>query len=237
MANRLENIFLMRHGDSTGNQDLAVYKNTPDFAIDLAPLGKQRVMAAGAWFKDYLATGAVNIEPGSVRPWTSGYYRTTQSCDGFLQGFNQPGFFLEPRKDIALIEQRFGLFDGLTDKERAERFPEEWRTFEICRKYPEGRFYTRPPNGESRLDVCTRVRPFFGTIIRDAEKTINNVPNVFLFSHGVTVRAFIMMWLHLDVKWFEQEPNPNNASIRHIGRDANGRWKDFGYIFDGQLKR
>jgi len=87
------------------------------------------------------------------------------------------------------------------------------------------------------LWINKRVRPYFGTIIRDAEKPKNPVPNVFIASHGTTIRAFVMMWLHLESEWFEKEANPKNASIRHIGRDTNGRWKDFGYIYNGRLGR
>jgi len=71
------------------------------------------------------------------------------------------------------------------------------------------------------------------TIIRDAEKAENPVPNVFVVSHGTTLRAFTMMWLHKEVAWFENEPNPGNCSIRWIGRSPNGRFEDKGYIFRG----
>ena len=163
MQNRLENIFLMRHGLSKANEDLGEYKITSDHKIILSPTGKEQVLAAGAWFRNYLYTGPMNIESGQIRMWTSDYYRAIESSDGFLKGFNRPNFFRDVRKDILLNEQRFGYFDGLSDEERAAEYPKEFEKFKR-----QGKFYGQPPAGESRYDVCMRVRPFFGTIIRDA---------------------------------------------------------------------
>ena len=233
MKNRLENIFLLRHGDSEGNEDISKYREKPDATINLIPRGKKRCEDAGAWFKNYINAGNVKIEPGMIRMWHSPYARTKESCYEFLKGFGMPGFFRDVREDILLTEQQFGAFDGLTDDECAAAFPEEWQKHKLSQEYSV-RLYSRPPNGESRFDVCLRTRQFFGTIIRDAEKEENNMPNVFISSHGTTIRAFTMMWLHLSTEWFEKEPNPKNASIRHIGRDRNGRWKDYGYIYDGR---
>ena len=58
-----------------------------------------------------------------------------------------------------------------------------------------GRFYAKVPLGESRMDVCLRVKQFFGTIQRDA--TRHGITDLIIVSHGVTIRAFLMMWLHL----------------------------------------
>ena len=47
-----------------------------------------------------------------------------------------------------------------------------------------------------------------------------------VFLHGVSQRAFRMAWMNLPVDWFEEEPNPANASVLVIQRDAAGAWKD-----------
>jgi broad specificity phosphatase PhoE len=103
----------------------------------------------------------------------------------------------------------------------------------ICAANTTDVFYAKPPNGESRYDVCVRIHQFFGTIIRDAEKSQNSVSNVFVVSHGTTLRAFTMMWLHKEVDWFESERNPANCSIRWIVRNEKGHFEDKGYIFQG----
>lgn len=50
-------------------------------------------------------------------------------------------------------------------------------------------------------------------IQRDLEQ---NVRDLVVVCHGVTLRAFLMMWCHLSPEWFESEPNPHNAAIRLI---------------------
>ncbi len=47
-------------------------------------------------------------------------------------------------------------------------------------------------------------------------------------SHGVSVRAFVMMWCHKSPEWLEDEKNPGNCAVRLIDDDG-----DQGYIFEG----
>jgi 2,3-bisphosphoglycerate-dependent phosphoglycerate mutase len=231
--NRLENIFLMRHAASAGNENLSLYKDIPDHAIPLSDTGKEQSIAAGTYFAAFLSRSHPIVEKQSIRLWCSPYLRTRQTRDGLLEGMNDTrNFFKDQREHLLLTEQNFGLFDGLTDEECDEKYPEESRKYNLCKAY-NGRFYAKPPNGESRYDVCVRIHQFFGTIIRDAEKAVNPVSNVFIVSHGATLRAFVMMWLHREVEWFEEEKNPANCSIRHIGHNENGRFEDKGYLFQG----
>jgi 2,3-bisphosphoglycerate-dependent phosphoglycerate mutase len=186
---------------------------------------------AGVRFADFLR--GVRLPNGGARLWYSPYLRTKDTAAGLIEGMgNKSDVFRDMRRHIFLTEQRFGLFDGLDDAERAAKFPVEFADFQ---KWAEngGKFYARNPQGESRYDVCLRVHSFFGTIIRDAEKPSAPVPSAFIVSHGTTIRAFAMMWLHKDPEWFDAEKNPNNCSIRWLARDKKGGWMDNGYIFDG----
>jgi 2,3-bisphosphoglycerate-dependent phosphoglycerate mutase len=222
----------MRHAVSAGNEDLSLYRDIPDHAIPLSNTGKEQSVTAGKFFAEFLLQNT-EIKPGEIRLWYSPYQRTKQTRDGLLEGMADAGsFFKDQREHILLTEQDYGLFDGLTDAECDEKYPEESRKYNLCAEY-NGRFYAKTPNGESRYNVCVRVHQFFGTIIRDAEKAVNSVSNVFIILHGTTLRAFIMMWLHKEVEWFENEHNPANCAIRHIERDPNGHFKDKGYIFQG----
>ena len=69
--------------------------------------------------------------------------------------------------------------------------------------------------------------------MRDADREEDPIENVFIVSHGVTIRAFTMQFLHKEFEWFEKEPNPNNCSIRLIEADETGRYVDRGYIYKG----
>jgi 2,3-bisphosphoglycerate-dependent phosphoglycerate mutase len=231
--NGLENIFLMRHAHSAGNEDLTLYKHIPDHAIPLSGKGNEQAIEAGKQFSAFLRLSPQLFEERNIRLWYSPYLRTRQTRDGLLRGMaDTASVFGDQREHILLTEQNYGLFDGLTDDECDEQYPEESRRYNLCREY-NGRFYAKPPNGESRYDVCVRIHQFFGTIIRDAEKTQNPVPNIFIVSHGTTLRAFVMMWLHREVEWFENERNPANCSVRRIARSGDGHFEDKGYIFQG----
>lgn len=195
-------ILLVRHGESESNVDHSVHFEKPDHAIELSRTGQTQARQCG----EDLA--AINFEPQRI--WVSPYTRTRQTAEGILEG---SGYTCEVRESIHLVEQQFGLFDGYPEEELPKVFPAEHAHYNKAEEF-EGRFWARMPLGESRFDVCQRVHQFFGTIQRDAEK--HGIDNLLIVSHGVTIRAFIMMWCHKPWEWFERERNPENCSIREI---------------------
>lgn len=227
-------IFLVRHGESLSNLDKKVHLNCPDHAIGLSDLGKEQADRAGQalaksftehWDKTHGYrpgddTCASALKGQSII-WTSPYTRTRQTTEGILK--HLPGFTV--KEHINLVEQQFGLFDGLSDEELAEKYPKEYAHYDKCEKF-EGKFWARMPLGESRFDVAVRVHQFFGTMMRDYDR--HHIENIIIVSHGVTNRAFTMQWLHKPFEWFEKEPNPKNCSIRLIEGD-----KDYGYVHSG----
>jgi 2,3-bisphosphoglycerate-dependent phosphoglycerate mutase len=76
-----------------------------------------------------------------------------------------------------------------------------------------------PLLGESRFDVATRVHQSFGTFHRDA--TRHGINHLIVVCHGTTMRAFVMMWMHYPVSWFEAEHNPPNCAARLLSDDAD----------------
>ena len=124
-----------------------------------------------------------------------------------------------------LCEQQFGLFDGIPKAELMSRYPDEYDHYEKQKAFG-GRFWARMPLGESRFDVSVRIHQAFGTFQRDAQG--QGIQDLIVICHGVTLRAFVMMWCHRSPEWFEAEPNPNNCAIRLL--DCGD---DKGYIFDG----
>jgi broad specificity phosphatase PhoE len=225
-------IFLVRHGQSMGNVDKTVHETTADHAIPLSPEGHRQAKEAGLVLSRYIDGLYPLPSPAKmwkeqkqphIRLWTSPYLRTRQTSDGVQEGLGE--WCTDRREEIALVEQHFGLFDGVPDDQLPILFPREHAHYKKCEDF-EGRFWARMPMGESRFDVALRVKPFFGTLIRDKEK--HGIENVVVVSHGVTLRAFAMQWLHLPFEWFEKEPNPWNCSIRLIENNV-----DKGYIFQG----
>ncbi len=199
-------IFLVRHGQSLSNVDLDIHKTMPDHAIPLSPKGEEQAKEAG----NRLAELLPRRNPEHVRLWVSPYKRTRQTAEGILSAC--PMIF-DSREHVLLCEQQFGLFDGVLDEELPKRFPEEYRHYVLCERF-EGRFWARMPMGESRFDVAQRVHQSFGTFHRDKDR--HGIGTIVVVCHGVTLRAFVMMWCHLTPEWFEAERNPKNCAIRLI---------------------
>ncbi len=216
----MQNIYLVRHGESMGNVDKNVHKELPDHAIPLSETGHSQAIAAGKSLRQLLA----GKEDEKVRIWTSPYQRTRQTASYIETELNEHFQFLDKKEDIKLCEQQFGLFDGVPDEDLPIRFPDEHAHYDLAARH-EGRFWARMPLGESRFDVACRVHQSFGTFHRDAER--HNVRNIIVVCHGVTLRAFVMMWRHYPVEWFENEKNPGNCDIYHIGEDEE---LDRGYV-------
>lgn len=163
------------------------------------------------------------VDRPHVRLWSSPYRRTRETAEAIL---SQAGRWItDQREHILLCEQQFGLFDGVPDEELPKRFPAEFEHYDKCCRF-EGKFWARMPLGESRFDVAQRVHQAFGTFHRDASDL--DIRDIVVICHGVTLRAFVMMWCHLSPEWFEAESNPPNCAMRLI--DGQG---DDGYLFEG----
>ncbi|MCI0755294.1 histidine phosphatase family protein [Teichococcus vastitatis] len=157
-----ERLWIVRHGESAGNVARAAAQAARQARIDIAerdvdvplsPLGETQSAALGRWFAGM---------PEQERPEiliTSPYRRAWQTADhiraegGLATG---AGHFVV---DERLREKEFGVLDRLTHYGIAEHHPDqvEFRRFL-------GKFYHRPPGGESWCDVILRLRSAFDTI-------------------------------------------------------------------------
>jgi broad specificity phosphatase PhoE len=221
MKNGIRSILLVRHDASIANVDASVYKRMPDHVIPLAEMDSARVKRAAA-----LVAGG-GITPEHTCSWCSPYVRCRQTEEGVLRhAFGAGASRVRRRESFLLREQEFGDWDTLTDEEAKRDLPRSWAKRELLTDN-QGKFYYRYPNGESRADVVLRVIALIGKIHR------SDFPVHLVFLHGVTQRAFRMAWLNLGVDWFEDEPNPENASVLHIWRDAKRSWVEK-YLPDGE---
>jgi 2,3-bisphosphoglycerate-dependent phosphoglycerate mutase len=231
-------IFLVRHGESEANVDRSVLLKKPDHAIGLSDLGKRQALEAGAFVRSWCekqakphvyegSQGSVSIAPPvpTFRIWYSPYARAAQTASIIHESLQGTPFVHDIREHILLCEQQFGLFDGHPDEDLPKLFPMEHEHYRKHEEF-EGRFWARMPLGESRFDVAKRVHQAFGTFHRDAER--HGIKDIMVVCHGVTMRAFVMMWCHKTVEWFEKERNPQNCAIRLI-EDGEDR----GYLHKG----
>jgi broad specificity phosphatase PhoE len=216
------NIFLIRHGESLAQSEgKQIHQEMADHAIPLSERGHEQAREAGRFLRTHVHKRG-HIE---FRLWLSPYKRTRETADELERVLSPSRMMLDRREHVLLCEQQFGLFDGIFDRDLANKYPKEYAHYDKCERFG-GRFWARMPLGESRFDVAQRVHQAFGTFHRDAEK--HDVRDLIIVCHGVTLRAFVMMWCHKSPEWFESEPNPPNCAIRHI----RGQ-KDLDYIYEG----
>lgn len=224
---QLKRIYLVRHGESAANVDLTQHKNKPDHAIELTRKGKRQAEAAGKFLQQHLAD--LSLEVGltpKIRLWQSPYLRTRQTAEGVLKHCNK-SLIHDVREDTMLVEQQFGLFDGLTEEEQQKLYPTEYANYLRNLKY-QGKYWAGFPHGESPFDVDKRVRLMQGTFARDAAK--HDIDHIIIVSHGITTRILTMRYLHENYEFYDQERNPSNGSVRLLSFD-DGKWCDQGYIF------
>jgi broad specificity phosphatase PhoE len=221
MPTAIQNIVLVRHDTSIANVDPSVYKRLPDHAIPLAELDSPRAQRAAE------LVAALGFAPEATCSWCSPYLRCRQTEDAVLRRvFGDAHARIRRRESFLLREQEFGDWDSLTDEEAEHELPRAFAKRKLLTDNY-GKFYFRYPNGESRADVVLRVMVLMGKVHR------SDFANHVFFLHGVTQRAFRMAWLNLGVDWFEEEPNPGNASVLLIRRDETRRWIER-YLPDGE---
>jgi broad specificity phosphatase PhoE len=117
---------------------------------------------------------------------TSPYVRTRRTAQLALAA-GGPGA-VELRCDERLREREFGAFDRLTRRGLTERFPQEWAA-----RVHLGKFYHRPPGGESWCDVALRVRSLLDSVTRE-----HSGERVALFTHEVVIFVFRYVLEHLE---------------------------------------
>ena len=209
-------IFLIRHGESVANVGENYVKRVPDHLVTLTENGLRQADENGARLAVYCREKGMDLS--HARIWRSPYLRTRQTAEAF----NRHLGITDIREDITLTEQQYGLFDSLPESEWKRRYPDAYEEYQRqLNGY--GKFYARLPLGESPFDVAIRIHQFMGTIHRDKEK--HGVDTLFIFTHGTTLRAFLLRWCHYSPEWYHEERNPKNCWIREI----DGR-TDLGYI-------
>ncbi len=207
-------IILVRHDVSSANVDPAVYKQLPDHKIPLAEPRSERLARAG------LLVRSLSLPPDKTASWCSPYLRCAQTEAAVLEhAFGEDAAHIRRREAFLLREQDFGDWDSLTDDEAKLKLPDSYAKRQRLSDNL-GKFYFRYPNGECRADVVQRIILFFGKLHR------SDFSHHLVFLHGVSQRAFRMAWCNRDVDWFEEEPNPGNATVLLIRRDAKGAWHE-----------
>lgn len=209
-------IFLIRHAESITNAGENYEKRIPDHLVSLTENGMKHAEEQGRRLAEYCRAKGVDLT--RARIWRSPYLRTRQTSEEFNKSLG----IRDIREDITLTEQQFGLFDSLPEEDWGRLFPVEYAEYRRQRDNF-GKFYARLPMGESPFDVAVRIHQFMGTIHRDFER--HGIDTLFVFTHGTTLRTFLLRWFHYSPEWYHAEKNPKNCWIREIDGHT-----DCGYI-------
>ena len=154
-------LWIVRHGQSAGNvaRDAAHAANLDRIAVEgrdvdvpLSRLGEEQSHALGRWF----ATLPQNARPEDIL--VSPYRRALQTAD-HIRSAGGTASDVPLCSDERLREKEFGILDGLTTAGVANVFPDQAQFRSTL-----GKFYHRPPGGESWADVILRLRSLLDTV-------------------------------------------------------------------------
>jgi 2,3-bisphosphoglycerate-dependent phosphoglycerate mutase len=225
-------LYIVRHGESAGNvaRDAAVEAGESmididirDIDVPLSELGQRQSIALGRWF------GAL---PADRRPnivLTSPYLRARHSAGLVVKtaGMREDSYSLIV--DERLREKEFGILDRLTAVGIREQYPDQAEFRRLL-----GKFYHRPPGGESWCDVILRLRSATEMIAREycGER-------VLIVCHAVVVLCMRYILEHLTEKELlaiDKKSDVANCSVtlyehdETLGPRGNLRLKLFNFV-------
>lgn len=211
-------LWLVRHGESAGNValrhamargDQHIDTGGRDVDVPLSRLGERQAQAVGAWF------GQQAVAPDAIL--TSPYVRARRTAEllAAAADWNLPII-----QDERLREKEFGIIDALTSAGVLAKYPEQ-----AAFRASLGKFYHRPPGGESWRDVILRLRG-----IADSLRLEYSGQRVLIVCHTVVVLCFRYLLERLteeEILRVDQAHNIANCSVTSYLRDAvtDGKWK------------
>lgn len=185
-----QEIWLVRHGQSAGNvardaaeaaAGLRVDIAERDVDVPLSELGRRQSQALASWFAALPHAQQPNVVLHSP------YVRAAQTAALVMEHLDHDGM-LAVHADERLREKEFGILDRLTVLGIAEKYPE----LHEQRRHV-GKFYFRPPGGESWCDVILRLRSVLDTLTREYCRE-----RVLIVAHQVIVNCFRYLLERMD---------------------------------------
>ncbi|MEV4659472.1 histidine phosphatase family protein [Micromonospora sp. NPDC049301] len=224
----LATLWIIRHGESTANVAATEAESSGadliglthrDADVPLSPTGEEQARATGRWLAGMPAERRPDV--AVVSP----YLRAVSTAELALHGTGIP-----VSRDERLRDRELGILDGLTGHGVHRRFPDEAE-----RRARLGKFYYRPPGGESWTDVALRLRTLLGDLRRDHADQ-----RVLLFGHDALV--FMLRYLvegltEPELMELTREHVIANCSITHWSVDTDGRLALAGFNEVGHLRR
>ena len=227
-------LWIIRHGESAGNvaRDFAMQSGAARIDIDardvdvpLSALGEQQADAVGRWF---------NTLPEAERPevvLTSPYARARRTAALIQHAASLAGDVVI---DERLREKEFGVLDRLTSAGIKDLYPDEAE-----RRKDLGKFYYRPPAGESWCDVVLRLRSALHTV-----SLHHGGKRVLIVGHQVVVlclRYLIENMTEQEILAIDAEGDVANCSVTEYAfrstQHASGRPDLLRYNFVAHMEK
>lgn len=207
-------LWLVRHGESIANiaatdAERAGLERIPidirDADVPLSDTGREQAEALGTWW----ARNRDDVDTCWVSP-----YRRARETLQIARGEDPDG--APAIVDERLRDRELGILDLLTRRGVEHLHPEEAE-----RRRHLGKFYHRPPGGESWADVALRLRSF----LRDELPTCRG--GGLIVAHDAVVMLLLYLLLPLeeaDLLDFAASHTVLNASVTELAH-RDGRWE------------
>lgn len=224
-------LWLVRHGESIGNvaasraeiEGLDVIPlDLRDADVPLSPIGARQAQALGEWIADR----GDRID----EYWVSPYVRARETLSLALAEGGAPDTG-RAIVDERLRDRELGVLDLLTRSGVERLHPDE-----AARRRHLGKFYHRPPGGESWADVALRLRSFLRDALPDRRADAGGDADrrVLVVAHDAIVMLLLSVLLPLseqDLLEFAADHTVENASITHLRLgDAGWQLIDFSNV-------
>ena len=192
-------IKLVRHGLSKSNVKEVDVTQTGDYRVELTPTGKRQASLAG----DHILRNNPLFFNERTLIYCSPYIRTRETLRCILNKLTcQPKVYEDPR----LREIEWGY-------DQQEDFDIDFM------RETHGKFYFRVKGGESPADGYDRISGFISTMMRQIRR--KEAKKVLIVTHGLTIRCFVMRFMHLTVEQFDEIINPKHCDIITITNESH----------------
>ena len=212
-------LWLVRHGESAGNVAREAADATGleiididvrDVDVPLSSLGELQAVALGKWF----ARMPEDARPNVVL--SSPYKRALRTAELILQYGKIKA--VDPSVPIIvderLREKEFGVLDRLTRRGIVSMHPDQAEFRRML-----GKFYHRPPGGESWTDVILRLRSGVEMISRE-----HRAERVLVVAHSVVVLCMRYILEHMteeQILAIDRETEVANCSVTRYDNDTS----------------
>jgi len=231
-------LWVVRHGESAGNvaRDKAEAAGLHeieiaarrDVDVPLSDRGEEQARALGHWFE------MMPVEERPTVVLTSPYIRSHRTAEIALEAARIDSSDFTFIADERLREKEFGILDRLTKFGIEAKYPDQ---MEYRRAI--GKFYHRPPGGESWCDVILRLRNVIDTLTREYRRE-----RVLIVAHSVVVLCFRYLLERMteeQILEIDRESDVANCAVTSYVYDAsigkNGKLALSQYNFVAPLVR